>query len=79
MLSYFIVIFLTYIVPLCTYTWLPSQEGVGQRGTKSFCGSVAFLAPEILLRKGARAALRCSALHGGLFTVARCAAPHALQ
>ncbi|CAE7371079.1 pkgB [Symbiodinium natans] len=29
-----------------------SKEGVGQRGTKSFCGSVAFLAPEILLRKG---------------------------
>ena len=29
-----------------------SEEGVGQRGTKSFCGSVAFLAPEILLRKG---------------------------
>lgn len=28
------------------------QEGVGQRGTKSFCGSVAFLAPEILHRKG---------------------------
>ncbi|OLQ04829.1 Protein kinase 2 [Symbiodinium microadriaticum] len=29
-----------------------SKEGVGQRGTRSFCGSVAFLAPEILLRKG---------------------------
>jgi len=29
-----------------------SKEGVGQRGTKSFCGSVAFLAPEILHRKG---------------------------
>ena len=30
-----------------------SKEGVlGQRGTKSFCGSVAFLAPEILLRRG---------------------------
>ena len=29
-----------------------AQEGVTQRGTCSFCGSVAFLAPEILLRKG---------------------------
>jgi len=30
-----------------------SKEGVaGSRGTKSFCGSVAFLAPEILLRRG---------------------------
>ncbi|CAK9067684.1 unnamed protein product [Durusdinium trenchii] len=29
-----------------------SKEGVTQRGTCSFCGSVAFLAPEILLRKG---------------------------
>jgi len=30
-----------------------SKEGVaGSRGTKSFCGSVAFLAPEILLRQG---------------------------
>eukprot|EP00930_Biecheleria_cincta_P035304 TRINITY_DN24284_c0_g1_i1.p1 TRINITY_DN24284_c0_g1~~TRINITY_DN24284_c0_g1_i1.p1 ORF type:complete len:780 (+),score=113.97 TRINITY_DN24284_c0_g1_i1:18-2357(+) len=29
-----------------------SKEGVGIRGTRSFCGSVAFLAPEILLRKG---------------------------
>ena len=44
-----------YRVPFCSYTLVPSflsQEGVGQRGTKSFCGSVAFLAPEILLRKG---------------------------
>eukprot|EP00930_Biecheleria_cincta_P073206 TRINITY_DN60520_c0_g1_i1.p1 TRINITY_DN60520_c0_g1~~TRINITY_DN60520_c0_g1_i1.p1 ORF type:complete len:859 (+),score=132.65 TRINITY_DN60520_c0_g1_i1:31-2577(+) len=29
-----------------------SKEGVGLRGTKSFCGSVAFLAPEILSRRG---------------------------
>lgn len=28
-----------------------SKEGVGALGTTSFCGSVAFLAPEILLRK----------------------------
>merc|ERR1712176_144041 len=30
-----------------------SKEGVmGDRGTKSFCGSVAFLAPEIIMRRG---------------------------
>lgn len=28
-----------------------SKEGVGAHGTRSFCGSVAFLAPEILLRR----------------------------
>jgi len=29
-----------------------SKEAVGACGTKSFCGSVAFLAPEIIYRKG---------------------------